>query len=177
MTCDDTARFVIVSTPPQAARTFGPQLAFQVDLQSLLSRQESLMQIGGLGGIGFGGFSLGGVSFGNVSGIGGNMNSPGGTPALDQAGMAGGLSPQMNQLIELMQGMNTAQILMALMLASGGKDDDDKKGGGSDAAMAFLAGLAMASQLNQMPLSLQLNCGETGSGIEASSGSNLNTLA
>ncbi|MDA0833162.1 MAG: hypothetical protein O2955_14865 [Planctomycetota bacterium] len=137
------------------------------------------MQIGGLGGIGSGGFNLGGISFGGAAGINGTMSASigGGTAGLDQAGMAGGLSPQMNQLIELMQGMNTAQILMALMLASGGKDDD-KKGGGSDAAMAFLAGMAIASQMNQMPMSLQMNCGDTGGGgIEGISGGMLNTLA
>ncbi|MFN0199209.1 MAG: hypothetical protein ACKVT0_20865 [Planctomycetaceae bacterium] len=143
------------------------------------------MQMGGIGGIGGSGMSMGGISFGGASAINVNIGAPaaGGSP-IDQAGMSAGMSPQMNQLVELMQGFNTAEILMALMLASGGKSDDDDKKSSSNAAMGFLAGLAVSSQMNQMPMSIQFSFDNAGTGIDSGangmcgmSGGGFNVLA
>ncbi len=126
------------------------------------------MSMGGIGGIG-GGMSMGGISFSGASAINVNIGAPvaGGSSPVDQAGMSAGMSPQMNQLVELMQGFNTAEILLALMLSSGGKSDNDDKNGNSDSAMGFLAGLALASQMNQMPMSIQFSFDNAGTGIDA----------
>jgi hypothetical protein len=60
----------------------------------------------------------------------------------------------MQQLLDLIDGFSSAEILMALMLSAGSKKkDEDNNGAG---ALALLAGMALASQLKGGD---SLNCG------------------
>ena len=97
-----------------------------------------------------------------ISSIGGfgAMPSLGGIGALGSVGNSGGVSgiadcttpganPAINQLVEMFQGLSSAEILLALMLsgALGGKDKQNQSS--SSEAMAFLAGAALASGIGR----------------------------
>lgn len=101
---------------------------------------QHIMNVGGVGAMGIAG---GGLSVGASSAISmGGLNGPLGN--FNAAGLSG---TRMDQLVELMNGFSTAEILIALMLATGSKRDRDRCG---DAGLGMLLGLSLASQLGQM---------------------------
>lgn len=59
------------------------------------------------------------------------------------------MTPQMQNLLNVMQGFSSAEILMALMMMSAG-GSDDKKANKSNDSMSMLLGFAMAGQINQI---------------------------
>jgi hypothetical protein len=61
--------------------------------------------------------------------------------------MPGLSTVKMQQLVELVSGFTSAEILMALMLAAAASQKKDDEGGCS--ALALLAGMALAQQLGQ----------------------------
>lgn len=106
-----------------------------------MSSIGSVGLMGGLGALG------GGLAAGGVSSVGtGGLNGPVGD--LNAATVSAMSGTRMDQLLELMDGFSSAEILIALMLSgsSGKRRDDDSCG---SAAMGFLLGMAMASQLGQ----------------------------
>lgn len=151
-----------------AVVAIGPRLALFSLRDTRNPSGTIIMNISAIGGMNFGGFSMTSISFGGGAGMAGNMTAP-----TDGSTMTGGLPPQMQQLVELMQGMNSAQILMSLMLASGGKGDDDEK---SNPMMAFMIGMMMGAHMNasQMPLNCQI---DDAGNIGGMTGGNLNMLA
>lgn len=119
-----------------------------------------------------------------VSGVGASMTTSAGvTGSTGAADAAAGttsltLSTPMTgaeSLAQSLQDFSIAEILIALLLmAAAGKSDDDSEG--SSAALGFLAGMAMAGQLNaSMDISLQ---GPAGSfAMEIPAGTQLNIIA
>jgi hypothetical protein len=95
----------------------------------------------GAGGLG----AVGAMSFGGVGmspGLGGTFGGLNGVPSCTS-------TMQMQQLTDLLAGFTSAEILMALMIAAASgrhRKDDDQSG-----ALAMLAGMALASQLNGIP--------------------------
>ena len=126
------------------------------------------MEVGAVGG------AIGGAAMGNIGGAAGSVATAGAAPAASSqvsgaqmtgavgatnaaagaspagqaASLAGAASPQMQALMELMEGFSSAEILIALMLmkASGGEKRAHNNG---DAAMALLVGMAVAGQMSQ----------------------------
>lgn len=89
----------------------------------------------------------GGLSVSAMPGLSGTASvcaaTGAGTTTID------GLTPQMQALVDLMGGLTSAQILMALMMSrSKGKDEE------SGDPMALLLGMAMASQLSRLTAEL-----------------------
>lgn len=84
---------------------------------------------------------------GGMAGMGGASACGSAVPGSEGAGCGiNGMSPQMQQLVDLMGGMTSAQILMALMASRGGKGKDDD----SSDPMAQLLGMAMSNQMAQL---------------------------
>lgn len=103
-----------------------------------------MSSIGGVGMIGGLGAMSPGLSVGGVSSIStGGLNGPLGD--VNVATMSAMSNTRMDQLLQLMDGFSSAEILIALMMSGSHKKHEC----GSDAAMGFLLGLSLASQLGQ----------------------------
>ena len=135
------------------------------------------MGVGAVGGASLGAGAIGGAAgigaaqFSGVGGISGTAIS--GTQAAGSAAM----TAQMQNLISLLQGFSSAEILMALMLAGGSNGDNHHKKT-ADAAMGFLIGMAMSAQMPQF--SIGGNCGIPGvdaGGMAGMAGAQLNVHA
>jgi len=110
---------------------------------------SSVGGVGGIGGMGALGanLSVGAISTGGLNGPLGNVNA---------AAMSALSATRMGQLLELIDGFSSAEILIALMMAGGNRRKHDC---GDDAAMGLLLGLAMASQIGQQQLQMPPSCG------------------
>ncbi len=128
----------------------------------------------GIGAVGsFGGM---GVSISGIGGAGG-VGGLGATSGVAGAGAAGGagavdltaaLPPNLQTLVQTIQDFSSAEILMALMIASAGEKKDKKSCGGSSGAAGLLAGMALAGMMAQQPkIGLQLDASQItgGAGI------------
>jgi hypothetical protein len=132
--------------------------------------------MGGIGAIG------GGACMGGMAGLGGASACGSAVPGSEGScgGGINGMSPQMQQLVDLMGGMTSAQILMALMASRGGKGKDDDNGD----PMAQLLGMAMGQQMAQLTQGLDklLQSGGGGGQMESCTcgttvGTQLNVMA
>jgi len=119
------------------------------------------MEVGAIGGAGIGGVSACAPAGVNAAAsVGGTMAS-------------GAATIQMQNLINALQGFSTAEILLALMMMSG----QNKSSGSGDAAMGFLAGLALGGQLGQMMNALSLSVPAAGGASDSAAGSQINVTA
>lgn len=101
----------------------------------------------------------------NAGGAGHSSLSAPSTAVSTTTAQGMGATPQLQQLAESLAQFSSAEILIALMLASAmQKDDDDQQCQGS-AAMGFLAGLAIAGGLGQT-----LQSGLSGTGAPEAGG-------
>lgn len=102
---------------------------------------------GAIGGVGFsmGASGVGGAQMSGVSSVAGSSSAAG--PQAAQSVMPGEITARMQALAELTDGFSSAEILMMLMMMKG---DDKKSSGAAGAALGMLAGMAMASQMQQM---------------------------
>jgi hypothetical protein len=125
--------------------------------------------VGGLGAAapaGLGGLGLSGL------GLNGGLNGP--LQGLTSASLTGAATLRMQQLTQLIEGFSSAEILLALMIASAlqkrCKDDDDSS------PLAMLAAMALAGRLaNNLG---GLSGGLPGGGLEIGGvGGNLNVTA
>ncbi len=98
----------------------------------------------------------GAASFGAASGVGISTAglSAAGTPTADatsageaSSGVNATLPQSLRALAETLQDFTSAEILMALMLLAATREKDED--GASSAALGFLAGLALAAQIQQ----------------------------
>lgn len=105
------------------------------------------MDVGAIGGAGFsmGASGVGGAQMNGVSSVAGSSSAAG--PQAAHSVMPGEITARMQALTELMDGFSSAEILLALMMMKG---DDKKSGGAGGAALGMLAGMALASQMQQM---------------------------
>jgi hypothetical protein len=126
------------------------------------------MQVSGIGG---GAAAMGGGAIG-----GAQSSTAGGAIPTAASGTAAAGSAQLQNLVDMMGGFNSAEILMALMLASAMSKGDDEESG--SAAMGFLAGLAMAGQLGQdLNISIEMSGCASPTGGEFGGGQGLNVQA
>lgn len=110
-----------------------------------------MSSVGGIGGIGGMGALGANLSIGGVGAIStGGLNGPLGD--VNAATMSALSGTRMDQLLQLLDGFSSAEILIALMMA-GASGNKKKHDCGDDSAMGFLLGLAMASQVNQQAMS------------------------
>ena len=130
------------------------------------------MQVSGIGGAATSGGGIAGLTgaAGSASGAGGIAGLSGSGGNLD---IQGGLPAGLRTLVGTLQDFSTAEILLALMLASAaGRDDDCCDSGG--AALGFLAGLALAGQLGQSnQFGLQFNAAASLTGTSSGNGAGL----
>lgn len=104
------------------------------------------MGVGGIGGLGAMGAMGAGLSVGAAPAVStGGLNGPLGD--VNAAAMSAMSATRMDQLLQLMDGFSSAEILIALMMS--GASDRHKKHGCDDSAMGLLLGLALAAQLGQ----------------------------
>lgn len=124
---------------------------------------SSVGGVGGIGGMGALGanISVGAISTGGLNGPLGNVNA---------AAMSALSATRMGQLLELIDGFSSAEILIALMMAGGNRRKHDC---GDDTAMGLLLGLAMASQMGQQQLQMPAPCGVSA----AATGGQINLVA
>lgn len=139
----------------------------------------SMTGMGAIGGVGMAGFA------------GASMAAPAAATGLGGAGGTAGLgrtaeactsnlsaNPQLNQLAEAFRDLSSAEILIALMLSGALKGEEKKGDGPSSEAMAFLAGLALASGIGQqIDQALAGPAPIDGMGSAAAYGGALNALA
>lgn len=85
--------------------------------------------------------------------------------------LGSGMPAGMQQLVASLQGFSTAEILMALMLLGGGQDDKKKC---PDAAMAMLAGLALAGQISGFATNVSASVPGIGAGAGGGVGLQVN---
>lgn len=111
--------------------------------------------------------NVGAISSGGLNGPLGDANA---------AGLSAMTSPQMNQLLQLIDGFSSAEILMALMMSAASNSGHKKHDGVNDAALGFLLGLSMASQIGQNGLPGMPQAGNI-PGPEAATGGAINFLA
>ncbi len=117
------------------------------------------MDVGGIGGLGAMGAMGAGMSVGAAPAVGtGGLNGPLGD--VNAAAMSAISGTQMDQLLQLMDGFSSAEILIALMMA--GASDRRKKHGCDDSAMGLLLGMALAAQLGQTAQQLPQSGGVPG---------------
>lgn len=96
---------------------------------------------------------MGGVSAAAGLSTSGILAGGGGSGlASNQAALLGVAPGRLQMLVDLMQSFNSAEILMALMLAASASKNDDEESGSSAAALGFLAGLALAGRVAQSPM-------------------------
>lgn len=134
----------------------------------------SVGSVGGIGGMGAMGAGAGVGAAGaagavDIGGMGG-LNGPlGNANAAALSGMSG---TRMDQLLQLLDGFSSAEILIALMMSGSHK----RHGGGDDSGLSFLLGMSLAAQLGQ---SLQQMLPHAGgmSGASAATGQQLNATA
>lgn len=132
--------------------------------------------IGGVGMAGFAGASMAAPA--SAAGIGSTAGTtgPGGTAEACTSNLSA--NPQINQLAESFRDLSSAEILIALMLSGALKGEEKKGDGPSSEAMAFLAGLALASGIGQqIDQALAGPAPIDGMGSAAAYGGALNTLA
>jgi hypothetical protein len=135
---------------------------------------SSIGGVGGIGGLGALGTNI------SVGGIGapatGGLNGPlGNVNAATVSTLSG---TRLDQLMQLLDGFSSAEILIALMLsaASGHHKNHD---GVDDAALGFLIGLSLASQIGQngMP-GMSSSAGVPGPNpVDGSTGGQINLTA
>lgn len=125
--------------------------------------------IGGIGGMGALGVNInvGAISTGGLNGPLGNVNA---------AAMSAMTGTRMDQLLQLMDGFSSAEILIALMMA-GGSGHHKKHHGIDDAALGFLLGLSLANQIGHNGPQLPPPPGIPGAGGAAATGGQLNVTA
>lgn len=103
--------------------------------------------IGGMGALGAN-ISVGAVCTGGLNGPVGNVN------AATLSAMSG---TRMGQLMELIEGFSSAEILIALMMAAA--SNHNKRHDSEDSGLGLLLGLAMASQIGQqLSAAMPTNC-------------------
>jgi hypothetical protein len=115
------------------------------------------MGISGVGGVGGAGAGAAIAGAGLTTGASGAASPAGTSSAATSAANLNSLPPNLQSLVDTLKDFSSAEILIALMLASAAGKNDDEKCGSS--AGAFLAGLALAGQLGQstqIDLSLEL---------------------
>ena len=117
------------------------------------------MNIGGVGDIGFAGMTAG-LAVGAPNLMSGLSGSSG---VADAASLSAVTTGRMDQLVQLMNGFSTSEILVALMLANVSSPHHRKTPEASDSGMESLLGLVlmgqMADQLSR--LSASANPGES----------------
>ncbi len=123
------------------------------------------MDVSGIGGMGIGTGAAMGPGTGAASTTGTTststsspINSPATLDAQAKSAPApesiaeyyqGALSPNLQELVNQMEGFSTAELLIAMMMLAAGKKEDEQSSNGSSSAFGFLAGLAMGQQLSQ----------------------------
>lgn len=111
------------------------------------------MDIGAIGGAmtmgGMGAMMPAGAAALNPAGLSSGISGAGPAGMSGMNGLAGaGLTPQMQNLVNMMHDFSSAEILLALMMMSAGDKDEKKCGGG--AALGMLLGMSLAAQVGQM---------------------------
>ncbi len=123
--------------------------------------------VGGVGGMGAmgAGMAMGAAGVGGVSGdLGmGGLNGPLGNTNV--AALGGMSSSRMDQLLQLLNGFSSAEILIALMMSAGSAHR--RRHCSDDSGLSFLLGLSMAAQLGQ---SLQQMLPQAAGGVASAAG-------
>ena len=113
------------------------------------------MSVGGVGGVGAMGGMAAGAGVGAAAALGtGGANGPLGD--LNAGALSAASGTRIDQLLQLLDGFSSAEILIALML-SGASGHHHRKHDCGDAGMGFLLGLSLAAQLGQSALQLPGN--------------------
>lgn len=108
------------------------------------------MNIGGVGDIGFAGMTAG-LAVGTPPSVSG-LSSPSGVA--DAAGLSAVSTGRMDQLVQLISGFSTSEILVALMLAQASSTHHRRTSEAGDAGMGSLIGLALMGQTVGQPSGL-----------------------
>ncbi|MEK6257852.1 MAG: hypothetical protein AABP62_04450 [Planctomycetota bacterium] len=108
------------------------------------------MNIGGVGDIGFAGMTAG-LAVGAPNSMSGLSTSPG---VADAASLSAVSTGRMDQLVQLMNGFSTSEILVALMLANAFSPHPRRTPAVGDSGMGSLLGLALMGQMAGQPTGL-----------------------
>jgi len=116
------------------------------------------MNIGGVGDIGFAGMSAG-LAVGAPTSVSGLSSSSGVADAGSLSIVSAG---RMDQLVQLISGFSTSEILVALMLANASSPQHRRTPEAGDSGMGSLIGLALMGQMAGQPsgLSASVNPGD-----------------